>query len=101
VPGPPESADERIGHQLDSREILAPDRPSHSLPTGHYAGIDVEPEVIEWLQANVPDPRFEFHHLDAHNALYNPHGKPLESFDLLPVGPRHFDLICLFSVFTP
>jgi SAM-dependent methyltransferase len=71
-----------------------------SLPIGHYAGIDVAPEVIEWLRANVSDPRFEFHHLDAHNALYNPHGKPLESFDLLPVGSRQFDLICLFSVFT-
>ena len=67
-----------------------------SLPIGHYAGIDVEPGVIEWLRAKVSDPRFEFHHLDAHN----PHGKPLASFDLLPVGARQFDLICLFSVFT-
>jgi SAM-dependent methyltransferase len=71
-----------------------------SLPIGHYTGIDVAPGVIEWLRANVSDPRFEFHHLDAHNALYNPHGKPLESFDLLPAEARRFDLICLFSVFT-
>ena len=32
-------------------------------------GIDVAPEVIEWLQANVSDSRFEFHCLDAHNAM--------------------------------
>jgi SAM-dependent methyltransferase len=71
-----------------------------SMPIGHYAGIDAASPVIDWLRANVTDPRFEFHHLDAHNAMYNPAGKPLESFDLLPVGPRRFDLISLFSVFT-
>jgi SAM-dependent methyltransferase len=72
----------------------------NSLPIGHYTGIDVAPEVIDWLQTNVLDPRFEFHRLDAHNALYNPEGEPLSGFDLLPVEPRRFDLICLFSVFT-
>jgi SAM-dependent methyltransferase len=72
----------------------------NELPIGHYAGIDVSAEVVEWLDANVSDPRFEFHHIDAHNEMYNPGGKPLESFSLLPVGPREFDLICLFSVFT-
>ena len=67
---------------------------------GHYVGVDASPEVIDWLNANVSDPRFEFHHLDAHNAMYNPEGADLASFDLLPVGRRRFDLICLFSVFT-
>jgi SAM-dependent methyltransferase len=71
-----------------------------SEPIEHYTGIDAAPEVINWLQANVSDPRFEFHLLDAHNELYNPEGEPLDSFELLPVGPRRFDLICLFSVFT-
>jgi SAM-dependent methyltransferase len=72
----------------------------NSLPIGHYAGVDVSPEVIAWLEDNVTDPRFEFHVLDAHNSMYNPDGKPLADFDLLPVGPRRFDLISLFSVFT-
>jgi SAM-dependent methyltransferase len=72
----------------------------NDLPIGHYAGIDVDPDVISWLQANVTDPRFEFHRIDAHNELYNPDGTPLADFDLLPVGPRRFDLISLFSVFT-
>ena len=72
----------------------------HGMPIGHYAGIDAASEVIDWLKANVSDRRFEFHHLDAHNAMYNPTGRDLASFELLPVGARRFDLICLFSVFT-
>ena len=32
--------------------------------------------------------------------VYNPGGKQLAGFDLLPAGPRQFDLISLFSVFT-
>lgn len=70
------------------------------LAIGHYAGVDAAAPVIDWLRAHVADPRFEFHHLGAHNEMYNPDGAPLESFELLPVGPRRFDLICLFSVFT-
>jgi SAM-dependent methyltransferase len=71
-----------------------------SLPIGHYTGIDVSSDVIDWLKANVSDPRFEFHHFDAHNDLYNPQGTPLAGFDLLPTGPARYDLISLFSVFT-
>ena len=56
--------------------------------------------MIEWLRANVSDPRFDFCFLDAHNARYNPGGKQLAGFDLLPAGPRQYDLISLFSVFT-
>jgi len=53
--------------------------------------------VIAFLNVNVDDPRFAFHHLDAHNDLYNPAGQPLESFTELPVGDERFDIICLFS----
>jgi SAM-dependent methyltransferase len=73
---------------------------NNSLPIRHYAGVDVSPEVIGFLRATVSDPRFEFHRLDAHNEMYNPDGTALEDFDLLPVRPRQFDLISLFSVFT-
>jgi len=71
-----------------------------SMPIGRYVGIDASSEVVDWLKANVSDPRFEFHHLDAHNGMYNSDGAELRSFDLLPVGERRFNLICLFSVFT-
>jgi SAM-dependent methyltransferase len=71
-----------------------------AVPIGRYVGVDVDPAVIEWLRANVTDSRFEFHQLNAHNERYNPNGQDLASFDQLPVGPRQFDLICLFSVFT-
>jgi len=70
------------------------------LPIGRYVGVDVAAEVIDWLQANVGDPRFEFHHFAARNDLYNPSGPPLREFEDLPVGGARFDLICLFSVFT-
>ncbi|MEJ7584752.1 MAG: class I SAM-dependent methyltransferase [Acidimicrobiales bacterium] len=69
-------------------------------PIGRYVGVDVSQPVAHWLQANVADQRFTFHHLDARNDLYNPTGAPLDEIDRLPVGDRPFDLICLFSVFT-
>jgi SAM-dependent methyltransferase len=71
-----------------------------AMPIGRYVGIDASSRVIEWLDANVCDSRFEFHHLDARNAMYNPDGADLGTFELLPVGQRRFDVICLFSVFT-
>ncbi len=67
------------------------------VPVKHYTGVDVSSEVIDWLQQNVEDPRFEYHLLDAHNELYNPTGSPLADI-ALDLGT--FDLICLFSVFT-
>jgi SAM-dependent methyltransferase len=72
----------------------------NALPVGRYVGVDVSDAVVDWLNANVSDHRFEFHHLDARNDLYNPTGMPLGEFQQLPVGENHFDLICLFSVFT-
>jgi len=70
------------------------------VPIRRYVGVDVSAEVIEFLAANVDDPRFAFCHLDAHNDLYNPTGQPLDSFKRLPVGDEQFDIISLFSVFT-
>jgi hypothetical protein len=34
-------------------------------PVGRYVGIDVSPMIIDWLEANAHDHRFEFHHFDA------------------------------------
>ena len=50
---------------------------NRGIPVGRYVGVDVYREMIEFLTANVTDPRLEFVHLDAHNALYNPAGRPL------------------------
>jgi SAM-dependent methyltransferase len=73
---------------------------NRGVPIKHYVGVDVSPAVIDFLRSNVSDPRFEFFHLDAHNELYNPTGKPLSELTVPEIEGRRFDLICLFSVFT-
>ena len=69
-------------------------------PIGRYVGIDVDPSVIQFLDSNVNDPRFSFHHIDVQNDLYNPDGLPLTERVALPLGDETFDVIWLFSVFT-
>jgi SAM-dependent methyltransferase len=74
---------------------------SNAAPVERYVGLDVHRELIQFLQEHVTDPRFEYHHLDVRNDLYNPGGVPLEAGLQLPLDPgTTFDLICLFSVFT-
>jgi methyltransferase family protein len=73
---------------------------NRGVPIGHYVGVDVSPEIVDFLQANVSDPRFEYFHLDAHNDRYNPTGRPLGELSVPEIEGRRFDLICLFSVFT-
>jgi SAM-dependent methyltransferase len=70
------------------------------VPIGHYVGVDVSRDVIDFLGANVSDPRLEHYHFDAYNELYNPTGTPLASLTVPEIEGRQFDLICLFSVFT-
>jgi SAM-dependent methyltransferase len=70
------------------------------IPIKRYAGVDVYREMIEFLQANVEDPRFEYVHIDVKNELYNPDGNPFSADIRLPFGEGSFDLVCLFSVFT-
>jgi SAM-dependent methyltransferase len=73
---------------------------NHHLPIKRYVGIDVEPEMIAFLQHHVTDARLEYHHFDAHNELYNPGGTVLSDTTPLPIDGQTFDVICLFSVFT-
>jgi SAM-dependent methyltransferase len=73
---------------------------NRSLPIGHYVGVDVSREVIDFLRGNVSDPRFEHYHLDAQNDMYKPDGQPLAEMTVAELESRRFDLICLFSVFT-
>ena len=72
----------------------------NKLPIGRYTGLDVFQELIEYLQKNVQDERFEFHALDLHNEMYNPTAELLSEDYQLPVREGAFDIICLFSVFT-
>jgi SAM-dependent methyltransferase len=72
----------------------------HALPIKSYVGVDVYHEMIVFLRKSVSDPRFEYHHIDVHNDLYNPDGAPMTADTDLGVGDRTFDIICLFSVFT-
>lgn len=73
---------------------------NEGVPIKRYVGVDVFREMIEFLQANVDDPRFEYVHVNVRNELYNPEGDPFSPDFRLPVAEGQFDLICLFSVFT-
>jgi SAM-dependent methyltransferase len=73
---------------------------NEGLPIKSYVGVDVYREMIHFLRENVSDPRFEYHHIDVHNDLYNPDAAPMTEHADLGVGDRTFDVICLFSVFT-
>ena len=73
---------------------------THELPIGSYTGVDVNAEVIDFLDSAVSDPRFRFHHVDFHNARYNPTGTAMTPDSRLPVEASSFDLICGFSLFT-
>ncbi|RAI58762.1 class I SAM-dependent methyltransferase [Roseicella frigidaeris] len=70
--------------------------------TGRYIGIDVTRDSILWCQNNIT-PRhlnFTFHHFDAENELYNPHGRKRSMDFALPVPDGSVDRIFLASVFT-
>jgi SAM-dependent methyltransferase len=70
------------------------------LPVKSYVGIDVDKEMIDFLLANVEDPRVSFFHWNARNPFYNPSGIPLNPDSALPIGDHQFDVICMFSVIT-
>jgi SAM-dependent methyltransferase len=67
---------------------------------GHYAGVDNSRDVIDFLSANVRDPRLSYHFLDARHALYNPGGQPLTGTTALPFAAASFDVASMFSVIT-
>ena len=49
---------------------------NHGIPVKAYVGVDVYADLIEFLQENVADPRFDYHHIDVRNELYNPDALP-------------------------
>ena len=71
-----------------------------SIPIKRYVGIDIYKEMVDFLKSSVNDERFSYHHMNSHNAMYNPDGVLLSDTTELPVGDERFDIISLFSVFT-
>jgi SAM-dependent methyltransferase len=72
----------------------------YGLPIKRYVGVDLHAGLIEFLQKQVREPRFDYHHVNAHNELYNPAGEVMGEATRLPIEGQAFDVICLFSVFT-
>lgn len=65
-----------------------------------YCGVDIDPEMMAWLQDNNPDPRMAFHLVPFQNEMYRPDGDPMTAQSGLPVGDQRFDLAMMFSVVT-
>jgi SAM-dependent methyltransferase len=67
-----------------------------------YEGLDVDAECILWCQRHITplNPNFRFHHVDAANTSYNPHGALKASRVHFPYPPNYFDLILATSLFT-
>lgn len=72
----------------------------NELPIKRYVGIDTNRELIDFLQSSVHDDRFDYHHVNIYNEMYNLEGTPLAELQSLPVDGELFDIISLFSVFT-
>ncbi len=47
--------------------------------TGHYTGIDVDREMVEWCRAHFPDDRFTFELAGAYSRVYNRRRRPGEA----------------------
>ena len=73
---------------------------NHDLSIGRYVGLDVDAEVIDFLQREVQDRRFSFHRINIHNERYNPTGKVLDDTSSLPIDDVSSDLVTGYSLFT-
>lgn len=69
---------------------------------GTYEGIDVVQDMIEWNRQHVTehDPRFQYHHLDVANTLYNRDGAESAEATSFPFEEDSFDLALATSLFT-
>jgi hypothetical protein len=56
--------------------------------------------MIEFLQHEVRDRRFEYGFLNAYHPLYNEHAEVLSAETVLPVADHDVDIISMFSVIT-
>ena len=73
---------------------------NRDVPILSYTGIDLFKPMIDFLRENALDERLSFHHMDARNPMYNPHGAVMTPDTKLPIADRAFDVICMFSVIT-
>jgi ubiquinone/menaquinone biosynthesis C-methylase UbiE len=108
-------------HQLSLLQQLTPIEPNHNVleigcgigkvavrlgkmlaPNGHYYGVDVIHDSIEWCQNNITarHPNIEFIHVDAESAMYNPKGTSQPTETRLAIADGSIDRILLYSVFT-
>ena len=62
-----------------------------------YHGVDIQPELIEWAQANLAAPGFRFTLLDVSNERYNPEGANERT---LAADPGSVDVFYAYSVFS-
>jgi cyclopropane fatty-acyl-phospholipid synthase-like methyltransferase len=62
-----------------------------------YHGVDVQPELIDWAQANLTGPGFRFTCVDVSNERYNPDGSKERT---VAADPRSVDVFYAYSVFS-
>ena len=72
------------------------------LDEGTYAGFDISPAAIEWLDANYAPllPNFRFDLVEVNNARYNRVAAEAAETAAFPYPDDTFDAACSFSVFT-
>jgi SAM-dependent methyltransferase len=73
---------------------------NRDIALGSYVGIELDREIVDFLDANVRDPRLSFARFDVWHDLYNRGGVALRPDLSLPIADRSFDVICMFSVIT-
>jgi SAM-dependent methyltransferase len=66
-----------------------------------YAGLDISPAVIDWLNTNYAPrlPGFRFDFLDVYNESYRPSGSDNPEQVRFPYEDEQFDVVCAFEVF--
>lgn len=62
-----------------------------------YHGVDIQPDLIAWADANLAGPGFRFTLLDVSNERYNPDGTPERT---IGADPRSVDVFYAYSVFS-
>jgi 2-polyprenyl-3-methyl-5-hydroxy-6-metoxy-1,4-benzoquinol methylase len=72
---------------------------NRGIPIGRYVGVDLDRELIGYLQRHVRDARCVFHRLDVRHPLYSPAAAPLVPETTLRFG-RDADVVSMFSVIT-
>jgi SAM-dependent methyltransferase len=72
------------------------------LDEGTYAGFDISPNAIGWLNEHYAPllPNFRFDLVEVHNARYRPRAERSARETRFPYEDSTFDMACSFSVFT-